>query len=291
MLGIREIKISALLCFILLTALQVSCQKNEASILVKIAPLSNTLHEISGITTLENNKLYAINDSGNDNTLFCLNQDGKILKEIKIPDSKNIDWEDLTYDHNDNIYIGDFGNNQNTRKDLVIYKVSGILSNTISVSKIEFIFEDQKRFPPKKNDLNFDVEAFIHLNGNLYLFTKNRVKKSPITTKLYKISAKPGKYMAKLIGEYDTCKDPSDCLITAAAVNRSGNKIALLAHNKIFLLQNFKGDSLFNGSVKKIKLHHYSQKEGISFKNDSTLYITDEKMKHKKATLYQYTLD
>ncbi len=288
--GIRKIKIIKLSYLILLTTMTMSCQKDKHSDLTKIKKLSHSINEISGITMLSDAKLYAINDSGNDNTVFCLNQKGEIINEIKIPGTKNIDWEDLAYDQENNIYIGDFGNNNNDRKNLVIYKVNGLLSNAISVEKIKFIFEDQKKFPPKKKNFNFDVEAFIHLNGNLYLFTKNRAKNSKGKTKLYKVSATPGKYMAKLVGEYKTCEDSSNCLITGAAINHSGDNIALLTHNKVFLITDFTEDNLFNGNIKKIKLKHNSQKEGLCFKNDSTLFITDEKSKYGKATLYEYKI-
>ncbi|GAA4271420.1 hypothetical protein U6A24_22870 [Aquimarina gracilis] len=288
--GIKEINISKLSYFILLITLSVSCQKNENLNLIKISSLPNAIHEISGIVMLSDNKLYAINDSGNAPILFRLNQKGEILSEINVPNAKNKDWEDLAYDLEDNIYIGDFGNNNNDRKDLKIYKVSGILSDTIVVSKIKFAFEDQKKFPPKKKNFNFDVEAFIHFNGNLYLFTKNRAKESIKTTKIYKIPATPGKHIAKLIGRYETCKDPSDCLVTGASINKSQNKIALLTHNKIFLFHKFKGDHILEGDVTKIKLGHTSQKESICFKNDSTFFIADEKTRHKKAKLYEFKL-
>jgi sugar lactone lactonase YvrE len=35
----------------------------------------------------------------------------------------NIDWEDITKDKDGNLYVGDFGNNDNERKDLCIYKI------------------------------------------------------------------------------------------------------------------------------------------------------------------------
>ncbi|PKV51752.1 hypothetical protein ATE84_3850 [Aquimarina sp. MAR_2010_214] len=290
MRGIKKVKIVKLSYLILLMTVSASCQKDKHTNLVKVNTLPNILNEISGITMLSDHNVYAINDSGNSNVLFCLNQKGKIVRKIKISGAKNIDWEDLAHDQEDNIYIGDFGNNSNDRKDLVIYKVSGILSNAIVASKIEFIFEDQKKFPPKKKRLNFDVEAFIHLNGNLYLFTKNRGKKSKAITKLYRVSATPGKYIAKLISKYETCKNYSNCLITGATINKSEDQIALLTHNKVILLSSFKGDNLFDGIIQKIALKHNSQKEGICFKNDSTLFITDEKQGHKKATLFKYIL-
>ncbi len=291
MRGIKENKIIRFSYLIFLAAISVNCQKDKKSNLLNIHTFPKTLHEISGITMLSNNRLYAINDSGNENILFCLNVKGEVLQKIKIPETKNIDWEDLAYDKEDNIYIGDFGNNSNSRKDLCIYKISGILSNSISVSKIEFAYEDQKEFPPKKKELNFDVEAFIYLENSLYLFTKNRIKKAKGITKIYKIPTTSGQHIAKLIGEYKICKNNSDCFITGAAINKKNDKIVLLTHDKVFLLRDFKGDNLWNGNIQKIKLHHNSQKEGICFKNDSTLFIIDEKTGHKKASLYEYQLD
>lgn len=291
MRGIKENKIIRFSYLIFLAAISVNCQKDKKSNLLNIHTFPKTLHEISGITMLSNNRLYAINDSGNENILFCLNAKGEVLQKIKIPETKNIDWEDLAYDQEDNIYIGDFGNNSNSRKDLCIYKISGILSNSISVSKIEFAYEDQKEFPPKKKELNFDVEALIYLENSLYLFTKNRIKKAKGITKLYKIPTTSGQHIAKLIGEYKICKNNSDCFITGAAINKKNDKIVLLTHDKVFLLRDFKGDNLWTGNIQKIKLHHNSQKEGICFKNDSTLFIADEKTGHKKASLYEYQLD
>ncbi|TPN82449.1 SdiA-regulated domain-containing protein [Aquimarina algicola] len=288
--GIKEINIKKISFIMFLVTLSMSCQKHNTS-LKKITSLKKSLKEVSGITQLSDGNLYAINDSGNDNTLFCLDSKGDILEKIKIPGAKNIDWEDLAYGENDTLYIGDFGNNTNDRKNLVIYKVSGVISRNISVSKIKFTLGDQKSFPPKKKNLNFDVEAFIYLNDHLYLFSKNRSSKFEGTTKLYQLSTKPGKHVAKLIDTYSFCNDPADCFITGAAINTQKDKIVLLTYNKLFILSDFKNNNLFKGGIQKIKLKHYSQKEGICFKNDTTLFITDESGKKKKASLYEYTLD
>jgi len=115
----KEINILLVFNFFFLLSIVTSCQKSESQSLIKIANLPSLLDEISGITLLKDNHLYAINDSGNDNTLFCLNQQGEILSKIKIPNSKNVDWEDLAYDKENTIYIGDFGNNRNKRKKLL----------------------------------------------------------------------------------------------------------------------------------------------------------------------------
>ncbi len=286
----KSLKLKIVYLFVIIM-LSPCCQRGQQKDLKIISQLSDSIKEISGITMFPKGSfIYAINDSGNSNTLFRLNQHGKIVEALQIPNAANVDWEDLTYDHKKTIYIGDFGNNANDRRDLAIYKVSGITSERIETSKIEFTLEDQKKFPPGKKKRNFDIEAFIYHNESFYLFTKNRGSKFNGITKLYMVSAQPGKQIARLISSYKIGNDAKDCFISGAAINAKGDKIALLTYNKIFLLTNFNGDNVFNGNIEKIKLNHFSQKEGICFKNDSTLFIVDEKRNKKSGNLYEYLL-
>ncbi|WP_378175931.1 hypothetical protein [Aquimarina sp. SS2-1] len=260
--------------------------------LILVNDLSKLNREISGITLFPGEEIiYAINDSGNSNSIFLLDLKGEIKKEIRIPNTKNKDWEDLAYDHKHTLYIGDFGNNDNDRKDLVVYKISQISSNTPVAKEIRFTLEDQKKFPPKKKNRNFDIEAMIFRNNYLYLFSKNRNSKFEGITKLYKMPAQPGNHVAKLIATFETCGDEKDCFVTGAAVNKDGSKIVLLTYNKLFVLSDFKDDDFFEGNIEKIKLNHYSQKESICFKNDSILLITDEGSGKSAGNLYEYHLD
>ncbi len=282
-----KMKLSILFLCISVT---LSCQNKVKHGLTKINEFPSVLDEVSGIIASTPTSLYAINDSGNENMVFQLDQQGNIINTIKIPDSKNVDWEDLAHDQQGNIFIGDFGNNENDRKKLVIYKVSDILEDVIQVSKIKFSFEDQKKFPPKKKNLNFDTEAMVYYKEHLYLFTKNRSKGVKGITKVYKVPSKPGKHIAQLIGSIEICNSAKNCMITAATIDNSGNRIALLTRDHVYLLGDIAKNGIANATVKKIKLHHNSQKEGICFKNDTTLLITDEKTGKKKATLYEYSL-
>ncbi len=271
--------------FLMITSM-VSCQKNNDQLTI-IKHLPKTLEEISGITQLPNHSsLYAINDSGNSPTVFEVTTDGTIAAKHPLPDATNVDWEDLAYDHDGNIYIGDFGNNENNRKDLTIYKVMGLGTAKQQLTKTTFVLEDQKQFPPKKKHRNFDIEAFIYHQESFYLFTKNRSTEFDGITKLYKLPAQTGHHVAQHIDSFRTCKDAKDCFITAAAIHPEGHKIALLTYNKVYLLENFSGDHFFQGTITKHKLGDYSQKEGICFKDEQTLYIVDEKRNHQKGTLY-----
>ena len=143
----------------------------------KVATLSDSLKETSGLTFFRE-KLYTINDGGNSSEVFEIDKSsGKILDVIKT-DLKNKDWEAITSDST-NIYIGDFGNNAGTRKDLKIYKIPFKDSVKIdSIQEIPFFYPEQKDFEPKNINNDFDAEAMIFLNGKIHLFTKEWISKS-----------------------------------------------------------------------------------------------------------------
>lgn len=143
----------------------------------KVATLSDSLKETSGLTFFRD-KLYTINDGGNSSEVFEIDKSsGKILDVIKT-DLKNRDWEAITSD-SINTYIGDFGNNVGTRKDLKIYKIPFKDSVKIdSIQEIPFFYPEQKDFEPKNINNDFDAEAMIFLNGKIHLFTKEWISKS-----------------------------------------------------------------------------------------------------------------
>ena len=245
-----------------------SCQKFEN--IEFMANLPSTLNEVSGneITT-KNNLIWMINDAGNQPKLFGVSEKGEITKEIFI-NAKNHDWEDITSDGQGNIYIGDFGNNNNKRKNLRILKVnaSSLENESADVEIINFEYENQERFPPKKKQFYFDAEAFFYYQNYFYIFTKSRIPNNHGKTLLYKIPSKASSYKAKLIGEFDNGKNFTSW-ITGADISN---------------------DDFFSGKVKKIKLIHQSQKEGICFKDENTLIITDEKGTGYGSNLYKLSL-
>lgn len=269
-----------------------NCSVNYGQ-LKKVAHLQSDLEEVSGVEmTNDGDKFYMMNDGGNHPRLYVVNEKGKIDKTIYV-EGKNEDWEDLTKDASGNVYIGDFGNNRNKRKDLKIYKLAANDLNTgknVTPQKIEFSFPNQKKFPPKKKNRYFDVESFFHHNGYLYLFTKSRVKKDYGRTDLYKIPATVGKHEAQYINTFTTC-DKSDCWITSAAISPNGKKVVLLSHENVWQFTNFKGDDFLSGKMTKFDLDHESQKEGICFKDNNTVYITDEKAHGEGRNLYVFLLD
>lgn len=274
-----------------LLILSASCRNENIKI---IADLPKALDEASGAeTTVNSDYIWMLNDGGNSPKLYGVSAKGKLKKELKI-DAKNNDWEDLTSDEEGNLYIGDFGNNDSKRKNLAILKVKNKALNDkgkIDIDRISFSYPNQDKFPPKNKNLYFDCEAFFYFNNNLYLFTKSRVSKDFGKTTLYKVPAKKGKHVAERLGTFNTC-DTMDCWITAADISDDGKTVVLLSPKSVWAFTDFEGDHFLSGTSTEIPLSgRYSQKESICFKDNNTLYITDEKAHGSDGNLYQLSLN
>lgn len=264
---------------LLLTALS-SCTTDFGN-LQQATSLPNYAHEVSGIETSATSPiLWLINDSGNEpEVMGYLYKENEIDKIIKLTNVENDDWEDLTTDEEGNLYIGNFGNNNNKRKDLAIYTIAAVdtLTEYAEAKITTFSLEDQKEFPPKNHNLNYDIEAFIFYQDHFYLFTRNRsTNQFDGTTNLYKLPAKEGDFVAKKIGSYKICDDRQVCQVTSADIHPQSKQLVLLTSTAVYRFRNFTNDAFFKGKADSIAIGHYSQKEGIAFKNKDTLYITDE---------------
>lgn len=145
-------------------------------------------------------------------------------------------------------------------------------------------------FPPKKKDLMFDVEGFFEFKNNFYLFTKNRSKGFDGSSYVYKIPNVAGHHKAELIKTIKTCSDYQNCAITSAAISPDQSKFVILSHSKIWLFENFSSDNIASGRMKEIDLQHFSQKEAVTFKDNKTLLIADERDKKTGGNLYEFDL-
>ena len=283
----KQQEIIKLVYIFLLILVSLSCQDRDG--FSDLRDLPKAVSETSGLETLSaSNGFWTVNDSGNSNEIFLVSNKGALKKVVEVTNANNNDWEALASDGKSMLFIGDFGNNNNLRTDLVIYSipVDSIKNNKVKALETKFVYEDQTKFPPKKKNRNFDSEAFIYLNGYFYIFSKNRSTKFDGTTKLYKLPAKEGSQIARLIGEFKICKDIKNCQVTGADISNDGKRLAILTHDKIFIFSNYIDDLFFEGDYKKVALHHNSQKEAICF-SEGTLFITDEQKKNTGGNLYK----
>ncbi|PJJ62524.1 hypothetical protein [Chryseobacterium geocarposphaerae] len=256
--------------------------------------LPKKLKEVSGIALSQDKKtIWAIEDQGNKNVVYGVDMQGKLLKDVLVENAENNDWEDITKDAQGNIYLGDFGNNDNNRQNLSILKL-GLKTPSQATTKViqttKFHYEGQTEFPPKKSNWLYDCEAFVEMDGNFYLFTKNRSKGFDGTFLVFKIPNKEGDFEAKLIGKLKLNGKYSDAAITSAAINSTKDKIVLLNHKNIHVLSGFSANDFNTAKIQKISLNHNSQKEAVVFLDDKTLLIADEKDKDTGGNIYKFNL-
>jgi len=275
----------------LVVLLFISCANHGQ--LTYITELPKGKKENSGLTSYEKNTVWGIEDSGNGDYIYKIDFEGKILKEFKVKNAKNRDWEDLAKDSKGNLYIGDFGNNGNRRKDLIIYKLPNPETepgDKIDAEKIEFHYPEQKDFPPKKKKRTFDAEAFFHYDDQLYIFTKNRTDPFTGETWIYKVPDKKGEYNAKLMGKLKICSDWKTCQVTAADISKDKKTIVLLGYGKLWILTNFSEDDFINADIREIDLGVRTQLESVCFIDKNTLLLSDEETGPEGRNLYSYKL-
>ncbi|SNC67924.1 hypothetical protein SAMN06265337_2118 [Hymenobacter gelipurpurascens] len=216
---------------------------------------------------------YTHGDDGNQPILYKVDDKGKLLEEIPVQTKSN-DWESITRDNSGNLYIGDVGNNNNDRQNLVIHRLRPEAPN--KVDDIRLKYPDQKAFPPSKKERNFDCEATLWHNGQIYLFTKDRALES--TSKVYTVPDRPGSYTAKLLTKLAI---PGQ--VTDAALSPDGRRLVLLARQEMFVLQGANLAELLKATPERISLAGAGQTEGAVFTDNNTLYISSE-----QGSLYEY---
>jgi hypothetical protein len=261
----------------------------------KFVTIAPSLKEISGIEFDKKQQLWAINDGGDQAKLYQVNRDGSINKSILVTNAKNIDWEDMTQDDFGHFFLGDFGNNDNLRKWLTIYKIENpidIKGNSTKAEIIKFKYPEHTSFPPKASEKEFDVEAFIFFENHLYLFTKSRTKPFNGSTNLYRIGDHAANYNAEKLSAFTTCTISEKlCWITSAALSPDRTKLALLDSQRIWLFENWQGDDFFSGDAYRIDLGIVTQKEAITFYDENTIVFTDEEFHGIGRNAYVINLD
>jgi hypothetical protein len=260
---------------------------------VVVSRISKVLNEISGLQMAESS-LWSINDGGGQAAIYRIDTSSNaLLQTVILENAANVDWEEISFDGK-YFYIGDFGNNGNgARKDLKIYKfpiyeIPNYTSKsvvTIPKEKIEIIsFKFSNQGDPIVTNLNntkYDCEAMIIDKGKIHLFSKNWVNAN--TTHYVINSTRAGNYIADSLETLST-----NYLVTAAAKAPGHDIIVLIGYvgkapgkHYMHILSDYSDGRYFNGNKRRLNLPdalQMGQAEGITFKNDTSGYISNERL-------------
>jgi len=247
--------------------------------------MPTVLEETSGLVFF-NGRLITHNDSGNSPQLYELDTlSGAITRTVTISNASNVDWEDIAQD-DEYLYIGDIGNNNGTRTDLKIYRVSKSeyeSSTSVIADVINYSYADQDNFTHNPHNTNWDAESLVVWEDKLFIFSKNWVDNE---VNLYVIPKVPGTYSAEIESNYNI-----QGLLTAATVS-SDNVLFLLGYTTSLVpffivvsdIDLSENNDIFNNSsyLKYTNVLSYgNQTEGICFVSRSSsehhLFISCEK--------------
>ena len=250
------------------------------------------IDESSGLTASRRwaGVLWTHNDSGDRARIFAVSPKGRVIipsgsdpaayRGVTVLGAENVDWEDIAADNRGRLYLGDFGNNSNQRRDLGIYAVlepDPLRSDTVEVLAFwPFHFPDQRHYPDP--DKNFDAEALFAANGCLYVLSKNR---GDLQTRLYRLRShkRPGVEVS-LIGRFDI-----GGLVTAADASADGRRIVVLTYEALWLFTARTTEGWFEGAVAWLPLANGKKCEGVCF-FENAIMVTNE-----QGELFSVTVD
>lgn len=242
-----------------------------------VCQLPAIINESSGLWVEHPNQFWTHNDSGDGPNLFAFDSAGTLVRQIAIAGATNVDWEDLAYDPGGRLFIGDFGNNSQNRTDLKVYILPWPVDTTNPATGVlRYPYSDQVSFPASAN---FDMEGFFFWNDSLYLFSKNKITNTTGYSKLYRLPADTGTFMAELLDSIHTGSP-----VTAADISPSGKRVALLCYGKFLLFETGGNMDIAQWQRRDFAIP-LSQTEAIAFWGEDTLYLTDEQGKLYRISL------
>lgn len=246
---------------IILTLSVLSCYAQEGMYNLnkptKVVTLNSELNEISGLHSISESELIAIQDEEGI-IYFIKKNNGKILKTIKF--GKDADYEGVTAVKK-RIYIlesnGDIHRYKNDKTSKYHFKKEG-----------KFDFEglcyddknDQLLVACKTHGKN-DKKDHIYIYG--FDISENKYHKSPI----YKIKKE---------------KSYKKFWPSGIAVHPNGNIYLLSSRSKMLMIISPSGDVI---KTQALMPYLFNQPEGISFSENGDLYISNEKRKSKPTLL------
>lgn len=219
--------------------------------------------------------------------------DGASWPGLTLEGASNIDWEDLTT-LNGWLYLGEFGNNGNARRDLGLWALPEPNPRATERQRpaffLPFHYPEQQRFPAEA--WVFDAEAlFADPERNaLYLITKHRkagdVRRFIPGAKLYRIPLDGAGRASTALTLVDQHEEMT--AVTAAELSPSGAWLAVLTYRTLWLFPRPPaGEQWLSGPAysRPLPFLETRQAEALSWRDDTTLLLGDEEGRLWTVTL------
>lgn len=228
-------------------------------------PLEVPVNEVSGIAASARvpNGLWAIEDSGNPANLILLGTDGSHRVSKPVPNSRNLDWEDLVR-VGETLYIGDIGDNGKSRTSCMIYILEEPDASdgpTGATTGIRFKYPDGPR----------DAEAFLVDPASRDIFI---VTKSDSLSRIYRLAFPYSEVEVNTLVFEGTLPFNG---VTSAALSPDGKEVVVKTYLNIYYSTRTGGEPLskmLSKVANQISYQAEPQGEAMTFAHDNAGFYT-----------------
>lgn len=238
--------------------------------------LPDEVSESSGLarSRRDANLFWTHNDAGNEPEIFAIGPDGQVRARVEVAGADLEDWEDIEAGPCTSgacLYIGDIGDNEGEREEVVIYRVpepSSSDDSTAPAAAIRARFEDGPQ----------DSEAlFVLPDGDAYIVTKGR--EGPI--RLYRLddaANSEGSATLAFVAELFPEPEDQDDRVTGAGATPNGEWVAIRTYRNLYL---YSAAALTSGSAASppavdLSPLGESQGESVAIADDGSVWMTSE---------------
>jgi hypothetical protein len=252
--------------------------------------LDRSVREPSGIVASRAHAdiLWAHGDSGCGARIFAVDRSGALVAEIEIDDVRNVDWEDIAIDDQNNLWIGDIGNNDSDRKDLAVLRIAepdprGGIESVAVDHRVRFSYPDQESFTDGRGP--FDAESLFWWEGTLWVSTKHRRDTLTVLYRFPRLDVE--EVVLERVAEFDLGTQAGEGypasefpgMATGADVSPDGKRLALISYDAAFVFELAAGRHPFAGEVHRIALDpkYVDQVEAVTWEAEQLLLVNESR--------------
>jgi hypothetical protein len=249
--------------------------------------------ESSGVAAsrCQSNVLWTHNDSGDDAFIYALDHAGNSLGTWKVPNAKNIDWEDIAA-YKDKagkcfLYIGEIGDNKTKRHEHIVYRVAEpviVPENSSSTRKAPLTTGEAEVLHFIYPDYDQDAETVMvnPKTADIYVVTK-RVSGPAGVYRIKPDFGSSDPVKAEAVAEISVPAIPNG-LITGGDISPDGTLVILCDYTRGYELQLPAGaqdfDVVWAQKPQPVELGERANGEAVSYSVDgNAIYATSEKRK------------
>jgi hypothetical protein len=226
---------------------------------------------------------WTVNDSGNSPTLYALDEQGRNRGSFRVQDADNEDWEAMQLgpgrDGKPALYIGDIGDNDRKRKEVVVYRVPEPEPAAGGAKPTSGRTADAEAFTLAYADGPRDAETLIvhPATGELLVLTKESIGRAGV----YRL-ASPLEQRKRLtlerIGTFDMAPAGVKLdVVTDGSVAPDGRRLAIRTYGSVLefdLGPNTTLASVWGGQPRVARLDDGVQAESLTYRADGKALIS-----------------